>query len=102
LFAFLLASCGTTPKIDWNNRVGHFSYDQAVIDLGPPDKNAKLTDGTLVAEWLTSRGSRYGTVYNFGPFPWGAHVDESQGPDFFLRLTFGPDGKLQSWKRVTR
>ena len=27
--------------------------------MGPPDKQAKLADGTLVAEWLVNRGYTY-------------------------------------------
>ncbi|MBU6401708.1 MAG: hypothetical protein KGS61_15430 [Verrucomicrobia bacterium] len=102
LLLTLLASGCHTPKADWNNRVGNLTYDQAVMELGPPDKSAKLTDGTLVAEWLISRGSRYGTIYNLNPFWWGGPMDVSQGPDFYLRLTFGPDGKLRAWKRLAR
>ena len=42
--ALLLAGC-VTPKIDWAARVGNYTYDQAVMDFGPPDKSAKLSDG---------------------------------------------------------
>ena len=30
--ALLLAGCASTPKPDWNTRVGSFTYDQAVGD----------------------------------------------------------------------
>jgi hypothetical protein len=52
LAALVLAGC-VTQKIDWSARVGNYTYDQAVMELGPPDKSAKLTDGTVVADWLT-------------------------------------------------
>ncbi|MHB8521542.1 MAG: hypothetical protein ACYDH9_12400 [Limisphaerales bacterium] len=99
LLGFFGSGCLTTPKVDWNSRIGSFSYDQAVIDLGPPDKYAKLTDGTIVAEWLTYRGSRHGTFYNFSGLAFG-QIDEPPAADYYLRLTFAPDSKLQSWKRV--
>jgi hypothetical protein len=54
-FALFLTACATN-KIDWQSRVGNFTYDQAVLEFGPPDKEATLQDGTRVAEWLTSRG----------------------------------------------
>ncbi len=54
LLAALAVGCATS-KIDWAGRVGTYTFDQAVLDLGPPDKQAKLTDGTVVAEWLTRR-----------------------------------------------
>ena len=30
-------SCASSKKIDWNSRVGNYTYDQAVSDMGPPD-----------------------------------------------------------------
>ena len=102
----LLMGCATN-KVDWGARVGSYTYDDAVIELGPPDKQEKLTNGITVAEWLTRRG--YHTTYVsgfyyhrcwpgfYGPaFP--PYVD-SYSPDYFMRLTFGPDGKLKAWKK---
>lgn len=95
-----------TRKADWAGRVGVYTYDQAVVELGPPDKQAQLTDGTLVAEWLTRRGANY--LYAppaphpyYGGYYGSAYVDTG-APDFFLRLTFDSAGKLQDWKRLAR
>jgi hypothetical protein len=103
-----LIGCATT-KIDWNSRIGVFTYDQAVLEFGPPDKSAKLTDGTVVAEWMTRRGYSggsagmyYGYGYPFHYYPWPAYAYEASSPDYYIRLTFGPDGKLQAYKRVVR
>jgi len=102
----LPAGC-TTNKTDWNARVGTYTYDQVVVEMGPPTKQAKLTDGTLVAEWETQRGyaqtsyvgggyyGRSGYYGGYAPMP-----VTTMSPTYFLRLTFAPDGKLQSWKRV--
>ena len=107
--ALVLAGCAT-PKIDWNARVGNYTHDQAVVELGPPDKEARLTDGTVVAEWLTRRGYRYSHPIGgyYGPYsPWyygplyPSYVD-SYSPDYFLRLTFGPEGRLREWKKFAR
>ena len=107
LLLLLWVGCATY-KVDWNNRIGNYTYDQAIMELGPPDKSAKLTDGTTVAEWLTRRGYSGGSVgfmYGYGyPYyyrPW-YHSYEPPSPDYFIRLTFGPDGKLQAYKRVVR
>jgi hypothetical protein len=106
--AFLLAGCAT-DKTDWSSRIGIFTYDQAVTELGPPDKYAKLSDGTMVAEWLTRRGYSggsvsmfygYGHPYYYHPLPY--YYSDPGSPDYFIRLTFGPDGKLTAWKRVVR
>jgi hypothetical protein len=105
----LLAGCAT-QKIDWAGRTGNYTLDQAVLEFGPPDKQAKLEDGTVVAEWLTRRGYRqvypvggyYGhcAPWYYGPF-YPTYVD-SYTPDYFLRLTFGPDGKLKAWKKFAK
>jgi hypothetical protein len=105
--AALLAGCAS-HKIDWAARVGVYTMDQAIVDFGPPDKQAKLEDGTIVAESLTRRG--YHTTYVSGYYyhyhhrwpgfygpAYPPYVD-SYSPDYFLRLTFGPDGKLRAWK----
>ena len=101
LFWLFFASCATTPKIDWTARVGNYTYDQAVTDFGPPDKSANLTDGTVVAEWLTQRGYSHGSFYGMRGW-WVNHYEAVQSPDWFLRLIFAPGGKLASVKRVSR
>jgi hypothetical protein len=105
LLAALLAGCAT-EKIDWPSRIGTYTYDQAVLDLGPPDKWAKLQDGAIVAEWLTARGYSYvATGVGFGyPYWYGPYYPTyvTSAPDYFLRLTFDPNGKLTAWKRFSR
>ena len=105
LAALLLAGC-VTQQIDWAARVGNYTYDQAVLELGPPDKSAKLTDGTVVADWLTHHAQ---TVVVPEPYfaPPGCYFGpltpmrtETYLPAQYLRLTFGPDGKLKRWREV--
>ncbi len=105
LLALVLAGCAT--RVDWANRVGHYTFEQAVQELGPPDKQLKLADGTLVAEWLMRRG--YYTTFGYYPYPgwyyWGPVYPtylNSYTPDAFLRLTFGSNGQLTAWKRFYR
>lgn len=83
--ALLLVGCATTGQVDWNKRVGSYTYDQAIVELGPPDKQSKLSDGRTVAEWVSrSIGSGEGRS---GPGTAGRG----------LRLTFGTDGRLAIW-----
>ncbi|MBL9139590.1 MAG: hypothetical protein JNK85_27220 [Verrucomicrobiales bacterium] len=96
-------------RIDWATRIGSYSYDDAIREMGPPDKSAKLSDGSTVADWLTSRGSRTITSYGREHYPYGAYgmgpnlvVVDPPMPDRFLRLTFDPQGKLASWQRAYR
>lgn len=103
LLAVLLAGCAT-QKIDWAGRVGHFTFDQAALEFGPPDKQAKLGDGTVIADWMTQHGRTY-TRVNSGyanPGWYSGPIVETSLPDYFLRLNFGPDGQLKSWKKFAR
>ena len=107
LLAGLLAGCAT-QKIDWAGRVGQYSYDQAVIEFGPPDKQAKLGDGTVVADWMTRRGQSYTSLPSTVGYPYRYYGPvypdyvQTSSPDFFLRLIFGPDSQLKSWKKFAR
>jgi len=105
LVVFAVMGCATN-KINWNDRIGTYTYDQAVLELGPPDKQEKLTDGTVVAEWLTQRGRTAfvgggGYGYAGGRGYYGPSYIQG-APDYFVRLTFGAEGKLVSWKRFAR
>jgi hypothetical protein len=97
-----LAGCATA-RVDWNARIGHYTYDQAVGEMGPPDKEAKLADGGIVAEWLIYRGTTYvyGTPGTYGPYYAGPATAQT-GPSRYLRLTFGPDRQLTAWTRAYR
>jgi hypothetical protein len=107
LCASLLAACKSTPKVDWNARVGNFTFDQAVIELGPPDKTAELTDGSRLADWIQRR-SGMGISFGFGTGHYGSSSGvgtgvgvgrEVGGGERYLRLIFGKDGQLQRWEK---
>lgn len=110
IVSVLLWGCATGPKIDWNSRIGNYSYDQAVMEMGPPDRVATLTDGSRVGEWLTARGASHGVVSGFGPTyshpylygPPAYSYTDLPARDRFLRLTFAADGRLLSWQKVVR
>jgi hypothetical protein len=112
LCVWLLTGCAST-RIDWSSRIGTYTFDQAVLEFGPPDKYAKVNDGTSVAEWLTRRGHAYsyspyvyGYGYGFYPYPYGPYLypytQTIYSSDVFLRLIFTPDGYLRSWKQFYR
>jgi hypothetical protein len=107
LATLLLAGC-VTQKIDWAARVGNYTYDQAVMEFGPPDKTARLSDGTTIAEWLTQRGR---VVVAPEPYfaPPGCYFgpltpmySETYVPARFLRLVFDAKGILKTWKEFAR
>jgi hypothetical protein len=104
LAATLITGCKTTKPIDWNSRVGTYTFDQAVTDFGPPDKQTTLSDGKLVAQWITHRngGSSFSVGTGFYTGGVGVGVGQTTGsayPDRILTLTFGADGKLVTWSK---
>ncbi|MEK7707853.1 MAG: hypothetical protein AAB380_07645 [Verrucomicrobiota bacterium] len=108
LFGLLVAGCSTTKKVDWNSRVGSYTYDQAVAEMGPPDKQTKLSDGKTVAEWIRRRSGGSGLSIGVGGGSFGSHGGVgvgvsrsvgSGGSERGLRLVFGTDGKLTSWSK---
>ena len=104
LGVLLFSGCHSTPKVDWNSRVGSYTYDQAVTELGPPDKTAKLDDGRTVAEWIT--GYKRGSSFSFGTGTYGSHGGVSVGQTVggntsarLLRLTFDAENRLAGWTK---
>ena len=107
VLSLVITGCKSTPKIDWNSRVGNYTYDQAVVDMGPPDKSAKLSDGKTVAEWIRRRQSGGLSLglgsggYVGGGTAVGGGIGTSTGgySERITTLTFGADGKLISWSK---
>jgi len=100
---FLVAGCATN-RIDWNARIGHYTFDQAVTELGPPDKQARLSDGRDVAEWVTRHylNNTVAVGTGFYGYPGGVGYVQNVGPSTFetkLRLTFGTNNVLTAWSK---
>ena len=93
IFAVFFTACATT-KIDWNSRLGSYTFDEAVAELGVPERQATLSDGSVVAEWLTGRGGAWGHGYYHGRYSPFHTYDIYEMPDQYLRLVFGPDKTL--------
>lgn len=114
LVALALAGCAT--PINWQARAGVYTYNEAMMDYGPPMSVTRLNDGSTVVEWMTERGQvvvspgpyYYGPNY-YGPgyYPWRYYYgppaySTAYFPARFLRLEFGSDGKLKAWKEFTK
>ncbi|MDB6121197.1 MAG: hypothetical protein JWQ71_190 [Pedosphaera sp.] len=102
----LLAGCSTTPLVNWDSRIGNYTYQEATADLGPPERSTTLKDGSIVAEWVTRR-STPGTIgigqtgdIHTPPF-WANPLPNTfrPTPEQHLQLTFGPDRLLTRWQR---
>lgn len=114
LIPLTLAGCqsATSPLVDWNSRIGNYSYELALQDLGLPVRSTKLNDGSVIADWRIARSktgspdmadaeSSGGYVIPAlwdNPIPLGS----SPQPNKYLRLSFGPDQKLTGWKKYTQ
>jgi hypothetical protein len=104
-FLTLVAGCASKPSPNWNERIGHFTFDEAVRELGPPVASTRLQDGTLVAEWFLKPGAQFSFGVGTGFYGGGGSVGVGQGvtvptPGHYLRLVFGVDGQLQHWEKV--
>ncbi len=104
LASLLFSGCSTTRKVDWNSRVGSYTYDQAISELGPPDKQAKLSDGRTVAEWIAGRAGGGGLSVGTGFYGSNAGVGvgttvPAGSQDRALRLTFDTNGRLSAWSK---
>jgi hypothetical protein len=99
----LVTGCATTKPVDWNSRVGNYTYDQAVTDLGPPNRQVKHSDGKVESKWFIQPpvGPRINTgmsYYGNNGFGAGQTIGTSQN-DHVLQLTFGTNGTLISWSK---
>ena len=100
LAAALIAGCKTTTAVNWNSRIGTCTFDQAVTQLGSPDKQSRLSDGRTAYQWITLHGSNGfsgGGAFASGGYGMGASQPIVQSyKNHVLELTFGADGKLLS------
>ena len=109
LACWMAGGCMTGTTKRWNQRVGGYSYDEAVKEMGPPDKKETTSDGVTVAEWVVQRSQVYGWPSGGWGAGWGwrgrwgwAGTDIHSTPERALRLYFGPDKRLQTWKDIVR
>ncbi len=99
-------ACKTTPKIDWASRIGVFTFDQAVTELGPPDKMTTISTGR-VADWVTGRNRGPTFSLGVGSYGSGGGVGVGTGTggnitEKVLPLTFNEEDKLVAWENPTR
>ena len=108
----LLAGCATRPRvdpnIDWNSRVGNYTYGQAVAELGKPDAVSESSDGRVV-DWILKRSPNVSFGFGVGHSVAGPHVGTGVGVGTsvsppphgeYLRLVFDPENKLRAWSRT--
>ncbi len=95
----LIAGCATISPVDWNSRVGHYTYAQALNELGPPNRQIRLSNGATEFKWFLqpNGGTGPGIAMNNG---FGVGQNISPGfSDRYLQLTFDAKGVLTDWSR---
>ena len=98
-----LAGCATPPPVDWDSRVGHYNYNQAISEFGPPDRQARLSDGKVVSKWFVQ--PPVAPRFNSGMSYYGNNgfgANQAIGSGFnsqMLQLTFDTNGTLIAWSR---
>ena len=111
-----LSGCASPSKtakvnqrdVNWIERVGTYTYEQALADLGRPAVIGEASDGTT-AEWVVRRSPRMSFGFGVGGGSFGSRsgvgvgVGSSVSPPAHgenLRLKFDNNGKLKEWSWV--
>jgi len=97
----LISGCATTPPVDWDSRVGHYTYAQAINDLGPPNRQARLSSGATELKWYVPAVGTIGTPNNNinNGFGVGPNPRPGNFSDRYLQLTFDGNGVLTNWSK---
>ena len=111
--ALAMAGCASSSKpdpktVNWSERVGTYTYEQAMADLGKPAVVGESSEGKT-AEWVLHRSSGMSFGFGVGGGSFGSSsgagvgVGTSVSPPPHgesLRLNFDKDGKLKEWTKV--
>ncbi len=107
VLALLSGGCASGGKasvkdIDWGSRIGTYTYEEALADLGEPDVIGQSSEGTI-AEWVLQRSPNVTFGFGFGSVGFGHHTSTGVGVGTsvspppsgeYLHLRFDRDGKL--------
>jgi len=107
-----LVSCAHHPKVDpsinWNDRIGNYTYDQALAELGKPDVVAESSEGRT-ADWILSESHPVSFGFGVGTGVFGPHVGTGVGVGSsvtpprhgeYLHLVFDTNNQLKTWSRI--
>jgi len=113
VFALLTGSCASGTKaavnnIDWGSRIGTYTYEEALAELGEPNVTGQSSEGRI-AEWGLRQSPNVSFGFGFGGASYGHHsatgvgVGTSVSPPpsgEYLQLKFDKNGKLAAWTKV--
>ena len=93
---------------EWRARIGKYTYEDAVLELGEPQVIAESGEGKI-AEWVLQQSLPVSIGFGFGGVGYGRHSSTGVGigtsvstppSGEYLRLRFDRDGKLIEWAKV--
>jgi hypothetical protein len=113
VLALLAGGCASGTKatikdIDWGSRIGTYTYEEALAELGEPDVIGQSSEGKI-AEWVLQRSPNVSFGFGFGSGSFGRHTSTGVGVGTtvspppsgeYLHLRFDNDGKLAEWTKV--
>ncbi len=100
LAVVFISGCATVPPVDWNSRVGSYTFAQAVHELGPPNRQSRLSNGGTVLKWFLQPAGGAGVPNNGMNNGFGVGQSMSVGlNDRYLQLTFDTNGVLTDWSK---
>jgi hypothetical protein len=113
VLVLLIGSCATAPRItvedsEWGARIGTYTYQDALTELGEPQMISESSEGKF-AEWVLRQSIPFSIGFGFGGAGYGHHTSTGGGVGAsvspppsggYLRLRFDPDGKLAEWTKV--
>jgi hypothetical protein len=92
----------------WNERIGTYTYDNALTELGKPSLVSESNEGRT-AEWVLRQSPQMSFGFGAGRSSYGSHSGVGVGVGStvspppsgeYLQLRFDPTGILRSWNRV--
>jgi hypothetical protein len=113
VLVLLVGGCASGTKavikdVDWGSRIGTYTYEEALAEMGKPDVIGQSSEGTI-AEWVLERSPNVTFGFGFGGVGYGRHTSTGVGVGTtvspppsgeYLHLRFDNEGKLAEWRRV--
>ena len=112
MFCVVNFGCASRPKIDpninWSQRIGNYTWDQALAELGRPAVVAESSEGRS-ADWVLKRSPNISFGFGVGGGTYGSHVGTGVGVGTsvsppphgeYLHLDFDAEGRLKGWSKI--
>ena len=113
ILILLAGACASGPKInvsdaEWKERIGTYTYEQALAELGPPNVVGESGEGKN-AEWVIRQSPATSFSFGLGRGSYGGSTSTGVGVGTtvspppsgeYLHLRFDKNGKLAEWTRI--